>query len=228
MAEKFAVTRLPGFTTIAVVAFVALYAPILTLVAYSFNASESAAAWTGFSLDWYRLAFQNDEVKNAALNSLIVAASTSVLATTFGVFAARASTRYAFPGKGPVMGLIMLPMVLPEMILAMALLVVLLSLHLMGGVRLLLIEFGQASGLRKNWIAGGIGFAAATGMAFLLALLNGFQTGTGCLVDPVTGVRGDWMSEHRGVHCTTTPGALGIICSFGAGYSVGSVILRKC
>jgi fumarate reductase subunit D len=50
-------------------------------------------------------------------------------------------------------------------------LVVLLSLHLMGGVRLLLIEFGSASGLRKNWIAGAIGFAAAAGMAFALSLL---------------------------------------------------------
>lgn len=50
-------------------------------------------------------------------------------------------------------------------------LVVLLALHMMGGIRLLLIEFGSASGLRKNWIAGAIGFAAATGMAFALSLI---------------------------------------------------------
>jgi fumarate reductase subunit D len=50
-------------------------------------------------------------------------------------------------------------------------LVVLLSLHLMGGVRLLLIEFGPWSGLRKNWIAGAIGFSAAAGLAFALALI---------------------------------------------------------
>ncbi len=51
-------------------------------------------------------------------------------------------------------------------------LVVLLSLHLMGGVRLLLIEFGPAStsGLRKNWIAGAVGFSLATGLAFALSL----------------------------------------------------------
>ena len=49
-------------------------------------------------------------------------------------------------------------------------LVVLLALHMMGGVRLLLIEFGSASGLRKNWIAGAVGFAAAAGMAFALSL----------------------------------------------------------
>lgn len=49
-------------------------------------------------------------------------------------------------------------------------LVVLLALHMMGGVRLLLIEFGSASGLRKNWIAGAVGFAAAAGMTFALSL----------------------------------------------------------
>lgn len=49
-------------------------------------------------------------------------------------------------------------------------LVTLLALHLAGGVRLLLIEFGRASDLRKNWIAGGIGAAAAVGLAFALAL----------------------------------------------------------
>lgn len=51
-------------------------------------------------------------------------------------------------------------------------LVVLLSLHMMGGVRLLLIEFRGWSGLRKNWIAGTLGFGLATGLAFALALLG--------------------------------------------------------
>lgn len=49
-------------------------------------------------------------------------------------------------------------------------LVVLLALHMMGGVRLLLIEFGRASDLRKDWIAGAVGFAAVAGLAFALAL----------------------------------------------------------
>jgi fumarate reductase subunit D len=51
-------------------------------------------------------------------------------------------------------------------------LVMLLALHLTGGVRLLLIEFGPASDLRKNWIAGGIGVAALVGLAFALALFS--------------------------------------------------------
>lgn len=51
-------------------------------------------------------------------------------------------------------------------------LVVLLALHLMGGVRLLLIEFGSGSHLRKGWIAGAAGFAAFAGLAFALALVG--------------------------------------------------------
>lgn len=51
-------------------------------------------------------------------------------------------------------------------------LVVLLALHLAGGVRLLLIEFGSDQGLRKGWIAAAVGFAAAAGMAFALSLLT--------------------------------------------------------
>ena len=51
-------------------------------------------------------------------------------------------------------------------------LVTLLALHLTGGLRLLLIEFGSGGGLRKNWIAGGVGFATAAGLAFALALVG--------------------------------------------------------
>ena len=50
-------------------------------------------------------------------------------------------------------------------------LVVLLALHMMGGVRLLLIEFGEGSGLRKNWIAGTFGVGVVAGLAFALALI---------------------------------------------------------
>ena len=54
MADRsFSVARLPGFSTVAIAVFVILYVPILTLVAYSYNASPSVAVWGGFSLDWY-------------------------------------------------------------------------------------------------------------------------------------------------------------------------------
>jgi spermidine/putrescine transport system permease protein len=70
----------------------------------------------------------NATLRTAVQNSLIIAVSASILATTLGVFAARAATRFAFPGKAGIIGLIMLPLVLPEIIIAVSLLVVLLGI----------------------------------------------------------------------------------------------------
>ena len=78
-ARDFAVTDLPGATLVSMLVFVALYAPILVLVIYSFNAGDSVAAWKGWSLDWYRAAWANDEVKAATWVSLQVAVGAEVL-----------------------------------------------------------------------------------------------------------------------------------------------------
>lgn len=106
-----------------------LYCPILILPVFAFNnGSVVAFPLQGFTTQWFQNVWHDDQLAAALKNSLIVAGFTSTLSTMFGIFAARASTRYNFPGTAPIMGLIMLPMVLPEMIMAMALLVVLLSL----------------------------------------------------------------------------------------------------
>jgi spermidine/putrescine transport system permease protein len=121
--------KIPMLLIYAVAYLIFLYLPIVILPLFAFNnATVVAFPLRGFTTEWFVEVFADVELRGALVNSLIVAASTSVLATAFGVFAARASTRYGFPGKGPLMGLIMLPMVLPEMIMAMSLLVVLLSL----------------------------------------------------------------------------------------------------
>jgi spermidine/putrescine transport system permease protein len=112
--------------TIAYLIF--LYAPIIILPIFAFNNSTAVAfPLQGFTTQWFSEVWADPALREALKNSLIVAVSTSVLSTFFGILAARASTRYTFPGVGSLMGLIMLPMVLPEMIMAMALLVVFLS-----------------------------------------------------------------------------------------------------
>ena len=106
-----------------------LYAPILLLPLFAFNDSKIIAfPLSGFTVEWFRQMWQDDALFSALKNSLIVGASVSVLSTTFGIFAARATTRYSFPGKAGIIGLVMLPLVLPEMIVAMSLLVVLLGI----------------------------------------------------------------------------------------------------
>ena len=121
--------RAPFLNAYAVFYLFFLYAPILLLPVFAFNDSRVVAfPLQGFTLQWFGEMFADQNLRIAAKNSLIIALSVSTLSTILGIFAARASVRYSFPGKAPIMGLIMLPLVLPEMIVAMALLVVLLSI----------------------------------------------------------------------------------------------------
>jgi spermidine/putrescine transport system permease protein len=125
MAERFAVNRLPGFTTIAVLAFLALYIPILTLVFYSFNAGKTVMDWSGFSLQWYVVAWQNTAVQEAAWRSLVIAFWATVIATTVATMAALGTTRRkAFKGQTAVYVAINQPLMVPEIVTAVALLIV--------------------------------------------------------------------------------------------------------
>lgn len=121
--------KAPGLRGYALFYLLFLYGPILLLPIFAFNNSKVVAfPLQGFTLDWFREMLGDPNLRLAARNSLIIALSVATISTVLGIFAARASVRYQFPGKGPLMGMIMLPLVLPEMIVAMALLVVLLSI----------------------------------------------------------------------------------------------------
>ena len=125
MAKRgFEISRLPGFATIAIAAFVLLYLPIVTLVAYSFNASTSVAVWGGFSLHWYVDAWDNDDVKAATMRSLIIGASAAVLSTALATMAALGTTRRkAFKGQTFIYVVINQPLMVPEVVTAVALLI---------------------------------------------------------------------------------------------------------
>ena len=118
-----------GLRVYALLYLLFLYAPILLLPVFAFNSGTVIAfPLQGFTTEWFSQMFGNATLRRALGNSLIIAVSASVFATCLGVLAARASTRFEFPGKGPIMGLIMLPLVLPEIIVSISLLVVLLSM----------------------------------------------------------------------------------------------------
>ncbi|MBA4323678.1 MAG: spermidine/putrescine ABC transporter permease PotC [Rhodobacter sp.] len=125
MAERgFQVSRLPGFATIAIAAFVLLYLPIVTLVTFSFNASNSVAVWGGFSLHWYADAWANDDVKAATMRSLVIGVSAAVLSTTLATMAALGTTRRrAFKGQTFIYVVINQPLMVPEVVTAVALLI---------------------------------------------------------------------------------------------------------
>jgi len=121
--------KFPVLRSYAYVYLLFLYAPIILLPVFAFNDGTIIAfPLKGFTTEWFRQMAANATLRTAVQNSLIIAVSASILATTLGVFAARAATRFAFPGKAGIIGLIMLPLVLPEIIIAVSLLVVLLGI----------------------------------------------------------------------------------------------------
>ena len=122
--RPFSVRRIPGFASVAVLTFAMLYAPIGILVVYSFNAGESLAIWEGFSLEWYERAWHNEAVQEATLRSLGVASVAATVATIAATMAALATTRTRpFRGMTAIYALINQPLMVPEVVTAVALLI---------------------------------------------------------------------------------------------------------
>ena len=123
--KLFSIYKLPGFTFIAITCFVMLYAPIMILVGYSFNEGSSLALWEGFSLRWYYSAWQNEAVKDATLLSLIIALQAALYSTVLATMAALGTTRTrAFRGQTAIYAMINQPLMVPEIVTAVALLIV--------------------------------------------------------------------------------------------------------
>lgn len=134
--KPFSITALPGFGTIAIAAFVALYAPIITMVVYSFNASQSVALWGGFSLQWYATAWENSQVQEAAVRSLVIAVSAALIATTLATMAALGTTRRGrFRGQTFIYVMINQPLMVPEIVTAVALLIFFAAVKVATGIQ---------------------------------------------------------------------------------------------
>jgi spermidine/putrescine transport system permease protein len=124
-SRRFDIRAQPGFVAIAATTFILLYLPIAALVAYAFNASDSMTSWGGLSLRWFGVAWQNAAVQDAAWRSLVIAASAATLATIAATMAAIATTRVApYPGLSFQYAFINQPLMVPEIVTAVALLIV--------------------------------------------------------------------------------------------------------
>jgi putrescine transport system permease protein len=109
--------------TSLVMGFAFLYLPILLLVIYSFNASRLVTVWGGFSTQWYGALFRNQALMEAAWVTLRIALLSATIATVLGTLAALALTRYGrFPGRTLFTGMVYAPMVMPEVITGLSLL----------------------------------------------------------------------------------------------------------
>jgi spermidine/putrescine transport system permease protein len=102
--------------------FLFLYAPIAVLVLFSFTTDSFGVRWTGFTFDWYVKLLDDKRLIGAAINSLRVALISTAVSTVIGTLAALAMERYRFRGRTGVDGLLYLPIVIPEIVMALSLL----------------------------------------------------------------------------------------------------------
>lgn len=124
MSTRHDVKHYPGLGPFTILFFVYLYAPLAVIVVYSFNANRVAGVWTGFSLQWYGSALHNAALMSALETSLIVAAIATVVSTLIALSAALAIIR----GKNVRFRklsetVVNLPLLLPEIVLAVATLI---------------------------------------------------------------------------------------------------------
>ncbi|MEO9780991.1 MAG: ABC transporter permease [Sedimentitalea sp.] len=121
--------RPSGLAIYAFAYLVFLYLPVLFLPLFSFNDGTIVAfPIKGWTLEWYRQLGGQETLIRALMNSLLVGVVTALLATSMGLFAARAYVRYSFKGKQASEGLVMLPLVIPGIIVASSMLVLFISI----------------------------------------------------------------------------------------------------
>jgi spermidine/putrescine transport system permease protein len=116
--KNFARRCLAGWTY-AVMAF--LYLPIALLVIYSFNSSPLSILWSGFTLKWYAAVWHNEQLIDAIENSLLIATAATVISVILGTLAAWLLHRYKFPATAATYTLLITPMIIPEVIMGVSL-----------------------------------------------------------------------------------------------------------
>ncbi len=127
MAKKNDLRRFPGFLPMTYLCLFLLYAPLIIVMIYSFNESQSITKWGGLSLRWYGEVFwgvESEKFKAAAIHSFAIAITAATISTSIATLAATAMLRAGhFRGKGVSFALINLPLMVPEIVTAVATLI---------------------------------------------------------------------------------------------------------
>ena len=112
-----------GLRMYAFLAFLYIYLPILLLIVFSFNSQRLNIRWEGFTLHWYEVLFNDHDVLLATRNTLIIAFISTLVATIIGTFAALSLQRYRFPGYTIAESILYIPVIIPEVVMGISLLV---------------------------------------------------------------------------------------------------------
>jgi spermidine/putrescine transport system permease protein len=128
-----------GLVAVAVLVYAFLHLPILVLVAFSFNASKFSAEWRGFTLEWYHRLLERADVIHGLEISLVVATASTAISAALGTLLALALARHRFFGRRMVEGFLYVPIVTPEIVVGISLLLLFALLRLPLGVATIVI-----------------------------------------------------------------------------------------
>ena len=115
--------RNPWLNISLLVTLLFLYTPIIVLIIFSFNDSRRNIVWKGFTLKYYKKMFSNEILLEAFLNSIAIALITTILSLVLGVLTAILLWRFQFPLKSLYQGMVMIPVIVPEICIGIAFLV---------------------------------------------------------------------------------------------------------
>ncbi|MEC5207194.1 ABC transporter permease subunit [Vogesella urethralis] len=125
----------PFLKGVLVVGFLFLYIPIVSLIVYSFNDSKLVTVWGGFSTKWYVSLFNNEQIMSAVKLSIQIALASATAAVILGTIAGFVLARFKrFPGSTLFAGMMTAPMVMPEVITGLSMLLLFISLQQLIGV----------------------------------------------------------------------------------------------
>ncbi len=116
----FQTKRWPGVPFAACIFFAYVYLPIIILIALSFNENRTATIWTEFSTQWYGVALQNADMLKAARNSVLIAVVATIASTSVATIAALGMARSRFRAQDGVNAVLALPLMVPEIVTAVA------------------------------------------------------------------------------------------------------------
>lgn len=149
------------FLVYSIALYLFLFAPIIVLVVFSFNAAPQSSEWTGFTLSWYEKMWKNDSLWDAAENTVVVALASTALSTIIGTLAAYAMHRFDFLGRKVLDVIFYMPVIIPEIVMAVSLLTL-----------FVILEIGLG---RQTIIIGHVAFCISFVVVVVRARLHGFD-----------------------------------------------------
>ena len=118
-----------------------MYLPIMVVIVFSFNSAKHGGPWRGFTTDWYARLFDNPDKLLAVKNTIVLGLSSTAVATILGTLLGYGLSRYRLPGKGLFSLMMFIPVVIPDVVMAVAML----SLYSMARTYLGLFELGMTT-----------------------------------------------------------------------------------